>query len=80
MNTEKTIRPKAPVGAEPSERGQVLQWRPRTSAADRDYDYDVDFFEFPHEAPSTDSVTSRIFAAERRPLEVKQARTLPTTV
>lgn len=87
MSSETTIRPRgpqAPKGPKPetrppetTERGQVLQWRPRPGASTPDREADEDFFDFPHSVPPVDTITSRIFAAERRPLPAKQARTPP---
>lgn len=76
VNTEKTIRPTAPSSSlEPSDRGKVLQWRPRSTMMDRESD--LDFFEFVHRAPATRTTTSAIFSVVRRRLPIRRARTLP---
>ena len=82
MNSGRTRRPKGPenrppeTGERSTERGKVLQWRPRPAALVPDRDADADFFDFPHRAPAK-TITSRIFAAERRMLDPRRARTLP---
>lgn len=75
MNFEKTLRPFTGNPVEPTDHGgQVLQWRPRISISRRDGD--VDFFEFRHELPAPQTNTAKIFAAERRLLDVRRARSL----
>ena len=81
LKSDKPKRPKTPekrppeTGERSTERGKVLQWRPRpTPYAERSAD--ADFFEFPHQAPAM-TITARIFAAERRFADPRRGRTVP---